>query len=136
MNSKILVAGLIGSVASLLLGYLFYGTLLAGMLAEASMPGTQRAMTEIQWPFLILSNLASGYFISYLFSKWANITTFSNGLNAGATIGLFVGCIYNFTYYAVTNMMTLKGHLIDIVTTIVITGIVGGLVGWWLGRGK
>lgn len=134
MNSKFLVAGLLGAVVSNLLGWLIYGTLLADMMTEVSMAGVQKPMAEFNWPFLILSNLASGYFIAYVFSKWADITSFIGGITAGATIGLFVSMIYDFVFYATTNMMTIKGYLVDIVATIVITGLVGGVVGWWLGR--
>jgi len=136
MNTKYLIAGLLGAVASNLLGWLIYGTLLSSMIAEASMPGFQKPIMEFHWPFMILSNLASGFFIAYIFSRWAHITTFASGLTAGATIGLFMGMIYDFVFYATTNMMTMQGYLLDIVSTIVITAIVGGIVGWWLGRGK
>ena len=136
MNNKILVGGLIGAAVSFLLGFVFYGNLVAGMLSDAAMPGFQRPMAEFQWLFLIISNLASGYFIAYIFSRWATISTFVGGLTGGAVIGLFLGLIYNFALYATTNMMTLQGHLIDIVTTVVIMALVGGAVGWWLGFGK
>ncbi|MEP6647235.1 MAG: hypothetical protein ABJC12_09095 [Saprospiraceae bacterium] len=136
MNNKFLVAGLLGAIVSNLLGYLIYGALLAGMMTEATMPGVQKPMAEFNWVFLILSNLASGYFFAYIFSKWANITTFNGGLSAGATLGFFMAIIYDFVYYATTNMMSMKGYLLDIVTTIIISAIVGGVVGWWLGRGK
>lgn len=115
------------------MGYLLYGNLVAGMLSDAAMPGFQKSMDEFQWPFLILSNLASGFLIAYIFSRWTTISTFAGGLTAGAVIGLFLGLMYNFAYYATTHMMTLQGHVVDIVTTIVITAIVGGVVGWWFG---
>ena len=134
MNSKFWVAGLLGAVASNLLGWLIYGNLLTNMMNEATMAGVNKPMEEFNWPFLILSNLASGYFTAYIFSKWANITSFSAGLTAGATIGLFMGLIYDFVFYATTNIMTMQGYLLDIVATIVISAIVGGVVGWWLGR--
>lgn len=134
MNSKVLTAGLIGSVMCFFLGYLFYGNLVAGMISDASMPGFQRPMEEFRWPFLILSNLACGFFVAYVFSRWATISTFAGGLQGGAMLGLFLGLIYNFAFHATTNMMTLQGHIVDIITTIVITALVGGVVGWWLGR--
>jgi hypothetical protein len=67
--------------------------------------------------------------------KWANITTFGSGINAGATIGFLISLGFDMITYDTTNIMDLTGAIVDVFIYTVMCGIVGGIIGWILGRG-
>lgn len=137
MSTKALIAGLLGGAAYFLLGFLVYGLALMPMMEANTMPGVNRAEGEMLWIPLIVSNIVSGLFLAYIFSKWANITTFSGGLKAGAIIGLFMALALDLGIYSTTKMITNASWVaIDVVAVTIMTALTGGVVGWWLGRGK
>lgn len=81
MNTKaFLISGLIGGIVDWLLGWLIYGTILASMFPQPN--DTMKTMVCI-----FAGCMAFGFFISYIYNKWANISTGSTGLQAGAVIG-------------------------------------------------
>ena len=83
MNTKnFIVGGLVGGIVNFLLGWLFYGYLFADKF-----PGGD----EMNIVYIFLGCLTFGLFLSYVFNKWAGISTASGGLNAGLIIGLFTG---------------------------------------------
>ncbi len=136
MNTKTLIAAVIGGACSFLLGWLFYGIIfkdtLAGMAGSAQ--GVMKADSEMIFWALLLGNLLIAYLVTYVFSTWAGITTFAAGAQAGAMMGLLFTLGFDMVTYAVTNMMTLSGALLDVVISVIMWGISSGLVGWWLGR--
>ena len=69
-------------------------------------------------------------------SRWANVRTLMGGLTAGAIIGAFIASSYDLSMYAWTTMMDMKGMVMDIVLSVVMTSVAGGVVGWMLGMGK
>ncbi len=135
-TNKILLAGLIGGVASFLLGWLVWGVVLMGFMKEnaGSATGVMRADNEMIWWALILGNLAGGLLLAMIYGRWGSISTFVTGAKAGAVIGLLIGISYDMIMYATSNIMTMNGALVDIVANAVVTGLVGGVVGWFLGR--
>ncbi len=138
MNTKTIIAAVLGGICSFLLGGFIYGMLLkdtmAGLMGSAT--GVMRSDSEMVLWAMILGNLIIGYLVAYIFSTWAGITTFMGGLTAGATIGALFTVGYDFIAYGTTNMMQLNGVFLDIVVNIIIWGISSGVVGWWLGRSK
>ncbi len=138
MNSKTLIAGLLAGLTCFILGWLIYGMLLqntmAGMEGTATgvMKSDEEMMGSIQ--FLIIGQLIIGLFLAYIFAKWANISTFNGGAKAGAIIGAFMAAGFDFTMLGTSNIMTLPGVIVDIIVMVVITGVAGGVAGWWLGR--
>jgi hypothetical protein len=135
MNTKFLVGGLIGAILYFLLGWLVYGILLADFMNQYSNSACARPMEEMQMPFMIISNLGFGFLLSYIFSKWANITTFSGGAMAGATVAFLTSLSYDCGIYAMSTMMNnVMGVVVDVVLWTILSAIVGGVIGWWLGR--
>ena len=133
MNSKMLIGGVLGGVAFFLLGYLFYGLLLADTLAGCT--SCQRPMAEINFVCLGIGNLFVGLAISYIFSKWATISTFMGGAIAGATLGLLFGIGWDSIVYATSTMYSGMTCLIyGLIVEVVMWGIVGGIIGLWMGR--
>lgn len=135
MNTKMLVAGLIGGVAFFLLGWLLYGILLMDTMSSYSNAACMRAEGDYNMPLLILGNLVWGFFVAYVFSHWASISTFATGAQRGALLGFMLSLAMNCMWYAMSTCMTsFTGSIIDIVVSTVMWAIVGGIVGWWLGR--
>jgi hypothetical protein len=136
MNSKTLIAAVIGGLALFLLGWLFYGILfqetLAGMVGSAG--NVMRADDDLVFWALGLGNLIIGYLIAWIFSSWAGINTFGGGAQAGAMMGFLFALGFDMICYATSNMFILSGALLDIGISVVMWGIAGGLIGWWLGR--
>lgn len=130
MNIKsFIVAGLIGGLVDWLLGWLFYGIIFADNFPQ---PDTEsNAMI-----YITLGCFTYGFFISYLFNKWANISTFATGLQAGAIIGLFMGLIANFFRLAEQASENFEMFALDVGISIVMAAVVGGVVGLIIGKMK
>jgi hypothetical protein len=135
-TNKLLIAGLLGSVTAFILGWLFYGTLLMGFFEKnaGSATGVNRPMEEMVWWAMILGHLAFGYLFALIFGRWASISTFVTGAKAGAVIGGLMALMFDMIMYGSTNISNLTAALVDVVVMVVTGAIVGGVVGWWLGR--
>ena len=137
-TTKMLISGIAGGIAAFFAGWLIYGILLMDFMTQNSgtATGVMRADTEMVWWALIAGNLLSGMLYSYIFNRWANISTLSAGLSAGAVIGLIMGAAVDLTMYGTSNIMALNGVLADIAASAVLGAITGAVVGWVNGMGK
>jgi len=122
MNAKnFLVSGVVGGIVNFLLGWLFYG-----ILFESQFPVTG----EMNYTMIVLGSLVGGLFVAYIFAKWAHISNWKTGLQAGAVIGLFLALYYDFYY----NVMKANADIdwqtmgLDIVITIVMTALTGAVI--------
>ncbi|GGI57944.1 hypothetical protein [Winogradskyella haliclonae] len=128
MNTKsFIAAGLVGGIVDWLLGWLFYGIIFADKFPQPD--AESNAMI-----YITLGCLAFGFFISYIYNKWANISTFGTGLKAGAIIGLFMGLISNFFRLAEQASENFEMFGIDLAISIVMAALVGGVVGFVNGK--
>ncbi|HMR43038.1 MAG TPA: hypothetical protein PKC40_04355 [Saprospiraceae bacterium] len=136
MNSKVLVAGIIGGIVAFLLGWLVYGILLMDFMAgqAGSATGVSKEMPDML-P-LVLGNLFWGLAYAYIFGTWANIKTFSGGAMGGAIVGGLFAAAFDLIMLGTTNIMTPTGAIVDVIASIVMSAVVGGVIGWWLGRGS
>ena len=137
-TNKLITAGLIGSVVAFILGWIIWGNLLTGIMGEYSgtASGVMRGEEEMLWLPLILGHLGLGFLLAIIYERWATISTFATGAKAGAVIGLLVSFANNMIMLGTTHLMQPTGAIIDILASVVSMGITGGVVGWWLGRGK
>lgn len=133
---KRIMATLAGFVTIFLLGWLIYGMLLMDFFQANSgtASGVLRTDSEMIWWALIVGNVLQAYFLVYIFDKWASITSFGSGLQAGATLGLIIGFAYDLTMYGTSNTMNLTAALVDPFVTAILMGITGGVIGYVLGR--
>jgi len=131
-----ILATLVGFVVLFLLGWLFYGLLLMDFYANnvGSASGVMREEAEMVWWALILGNLFQAYLLVYIFGNWANVTSFQEGMKAGAIIGLIIGLAFNLSMFGTSNIMNLTAALVDPVVSAVMMGITGGVIGIMLGR--
>lgn len=137
-TSKLLYAGLAGFAAYFLLGWLLYGVLTMSYF-EGQTPEAARDISRgdnMLWWSLLLGNLIIGFFLAFVFSRWANITTFRGGLIGGAIIGAFIMAGFDLTMHGTMDMMSLPAVFVDVVVGTVMWALTGGVVGWVLGMGK
>ncbi len=122
---------LAGGIVYFFLGFLVYGILLQSFYEAntGSATGVMRLDDEMQWWALILGNLAYAGFITYVWLKWAHISTFKSGFKGGAAMGFLLVLGSNLIMYGVTNLSNLTATLVEIVVATVLTAIIGGVVG-------
>lgn len=135
-TNRMLIAGIVGGIVYFLLGFLFYGVLLAKFFA-ANEGTAQGVMKETPtWWALILGNLFTGLLLALIFERWAGIKTFATGAQAGALIGGLMALGFDFTLLGTSNISTVTATIVDIIVVTVMSAIVGGVIGVVLGRSK
>ena len=117
-----LIAGLLGGVVYWLLGWLFYGILLADLFPQPE----ESTNTMI---FILLGCLTFGFFLSYIYNKWAQIATAATGAKAGLVIGVFTGLFYNFFTLAMDPEMTYEMFATDFGISTLMTTLTGAVIG-------
>ena len=129
-TKKFLTGTVVGGIAYFILGYLFYAVLFGDFFAANSGGATGVDKTEnMVWWSLILGNLVGAALLTYIFLKWAHISTFKSGLRAGAVIGLLMGLSFDLVMYATSYLLNLQAALMDAVIYTVMTALVGGAIG-------
>ncbi len=128
-TNKILLGGLAGGVAYFFLGWLVYGILLGSVFES---PAAVAKDPMEMWA-MALSCLLFGLLLALIFGRWANISTFMTGAQAGALIGALVAAWVDFSMFSMYNFVSLQQVLIDIVVAAVVAAITGGIVGLALG---
>lgn len=135
--SKLLIAALVGAVVAFLLGWLTWGVIFSDFF-EAN-AGTATGVgrgDDMLWVPMILGHIAWGLLFAVIFERWAQISTFVTGAKAGAVIGFLAASTFDLIAYGSSNLSNLTATLVDIVLMTVIAAIMGGVIGWMLGRGK
>ncbi len=118
MNVKnFLLAGLAGGITDFLLGWIFYGMLFHDFF------GSQ----EPNLTYIFAGCMCFGFLLSYIYVRWANITTLMAGASAGAGIGLLMGLMQNFFRIAMENAAIDQMFGVDVVICIVIGAAVGAV---------
>ena len=130
MNTKsFLVAGLVGGIVDWLLGWLLYGIIFINMFPQPDEDSNAII-------YITCGCIAFGFFISYIFNKWAQISTFTDGLTAGAIIGFFMGLITNFFRLYEQASVNYEMFFTDLGISIVLAAVVGAFVGLINGKIK
>ncbi len=122
-TKNFLVSGIVAGIVYFLLGWLFYGILFKDFFPEQPDETTQTML------MIFLGCLTYGLFLAYIFTKWAQISTATTGLKAGAVIGLFIALFYNFFNMAMVSGATYEMFAMDTAITIVSTAIIGAIAG-------
>ncbi len=134
-TNKILLAGLLGGIVAFILGFLVYGLLLTNFFAanSGSATGVMRE-EDMMWIPMIIGHLTWGIMFAIVYGRWAGISTFVTGAKAGALLGFLIGATFDMISLGSTHIMNVTGAITDIVVMTIISAIVGGMVGWFLGR--
>ncbi len=147
MNSRVLIAALIGAVVSFFLGWLIYVYLIGDFYAAHSL--TQYYITqgninggiklEKMPPNLIgifVSGFAYTLLLAIIFSYWANISTLKNGALAGSTISLLVALSVDLSMWSTMNLFGRQVVIVDVLINVVMGAILGAVIAWVLGYKK
>ena len=135
-TNKILLGGLAGGVALFLLGWIIYGILLMDFASTNYNQCMNRPNMEMIWWALILSNLAYGFLIAYLFSR-TGTTGFIGGAKLGAIIGILLSISIDLGYYSMTTMYVHPSAIVvDIISYTIYIAIAGAVIAWVMGMVK
>lgn len=119
MNLKnCIAAGIAAGVTNFLLGWVFYGILFKDIYP---------ANENTNLTFIFLGCMTFGFFMSYIFIKWAGITNPMTGLTAGTIIGFLNGLSMNFFMYSNMPLNT-QNFLIDVIITTITGAIMGAMI--------
>ena len=137
-TNKFLVGGIIGGIANFLLGWLIWGTLLMDFMNEHTSEVGKAAMRgeeNMIWWALIAGNLLYGLLLSYILNK-SGTASASAGATAAAVFGLLFAGAVDLYIYAQMDLWDTTAIAVDVAANTVVTAIVGGIIGWYLGMGK
>jgi hypothetical protein len=115
---KFLVSGIVGGIVNFLLGWVFYGILFKNVYPEGE---------NMNFLFTFLGCLTYGFFMSYIFNKWAGITIPTSGLKAGALIGFFTSLSMNFYMYS-SREVNYGNIALDVAISIVMGAVMGAVI--------
>ena len=134
---KLLTGGIVGGILYFFLGWLIYGTLLAGFMQThpGTVTGVERAPDDMQYLYLAIGNLAMGFLLAYIFVK-GNVNSMAGGLVTGGIVGALVSVGVDCTMYATTNVISKTAMAADVAAMTVMCAIVGAVVGMVMGMGK
>ena len=121
-TKNFLISGIVGGIVDFLLGWLFYG-----IIFKDTFPQPEESSNTLI--FIFLGCLTFGLLISYIYNQWAQITTAATGAKAGAILGLFIGLFYNFFNLAMIPDVDIQLAALDVVISVVMTTIVGAVIG-------
>jgi hypothetical protein len=121
-TKNFLAAGIAGGITNFLLGWLFYGILLKDQFPQPE----ESTETMV---LIFLGCLSLGLLFAYIFTKWAQISTAASGAKAGLIIGLFIGLYVDLFNLAMLPDATLQLFAMDLGVTIVLSSIVGAVIG-------
>jgi hypothetical protein len=121
-TKNFIVSGLAGGIADFFLGWLFYG-----IIFKDSFPQPDES-SNYMIP-IFLGCITFGLFLSYIYVKWAQISTAITGAKSGALIGLFMGLYMNFFNMAMSSGTAIETLALDVVISIVMTAIIGAIIG-------
>ena len=137
-TNKLIVASLLGGVTYFFMGWLVYGIVLRPLTAMPSEIASvvEFPEEEFKMSLMILSCIVYSGLLSYIFLKWAGISTFISGAKAGATIGVLISLSVGLSMASMYRISTIETTLFNGVGELVCSAIVGGVIGWVLGRGQ
>lgn len=122
MNTKnFIIGGIVGGISQYLLGWLFYG-----ILFKNQMPASE----HMNFLFIFLGCMTTGFYMSFIFNKWANIATLQTGAMAGGIIGLFSGLISSFFKFAEMPVIDYNYFMLDTFIMIAMQLVTGAVIGF------
>ena len=122
-----LIAILTATLWSFFGGFLIW-VIIGDPLLENHMLSAGLMRDPVDYTFLILGCLISGFAFSTIYSKQTGSHSISKGLSFGVLIGVFIGFGSGFIDHATANILNLNGSLINGVLYVIHFAIMGALV--------
>ena len=142
MNTKILLAALVGGIAAFLLGYLVFGMLMMPMFTAHETSQYAGAMKDMTHPSassfiaIFIANLSWSLALALIMS-WSNMVGFMKGAVIGLVIGFLMQLSFDMFNLALMNMYTDSMIIVvDVIVNALFGAVIGGVIGWMMGMGK
>ncbi|HTH51462.1 MAG TPA: hypothetical protein VL501_05995 [Pyrinomonadaceae bacterium] len=138
MMIRIVVAGIVGTIVSMVAGFLVWGMLLSSYMQSTLTPAAKAVLSEQprMLPFIV-AQLGFGFFYAFVLERWAGARSAVSGLFAGAILGFFYALITNLMNDAFFINMHIGANtppmIVDIAAGTVVGGIIGAAEGLVLG---
>ncbi len=123
MSKNLLLSGIAGAIVYFLLGWLVYGILFPELVSE----GETHSML-----YIFLGCLSYAFAYAYIFTRWASISTFKTGFNAGLVIGLFYSL--NWSFFTQNGPIEFLPFTKAVVIACLINGFLAGTVAFVNGK--
>jgi len=136
MNTKTLLAALVGSIASFFLGWLIFGMLLASYAKDHTVVYAGLMKDNPSLIPLIIANCCGALLIAMICS-WSNMVGLMKGAVIGATVGFLVELSYDTFTVAFMNLYTDNTYVIvDVIASTIFMAVIGAIIGWMMGMGN
>lgn len=136
--TKFIIASLIGGIIYFFCGWIVYGIALYDLTALAPEVASvvQYSEDEFKMSYMIIACLILGALYALILMKWAKVSTFLGGFKVTALIGVLITLSVGFSMSSMFKMNTIDQVFINAVGDLVCSGLAGGGIGWYLGRGN
>jgi hypothetical protein len=131
MNMRLIIAVLIGSVVSFLLGWLIFDILL-GTYYEANMnsfKGLMRDDATVRLWAIYLSQLVWCSLLGYVLTRQSEYHSVSSSFITGALVMGLAGGAYNLMMWATMNLAPYKLYVADTALNAVFGGVIAVVIG-------
>ena len=128
-TKKLLLGTLFGGLVFFAFGFLFYAVLFMEFFANNAGTATGVNKEEPVYWALILGNLATAFFFTYVFMRFGNVGSFGDGLKAGAIFAFLNGLSFNLISLGVTNISSITSSAVDVAVFTTMGAIAGGIIG-------
>ena len=131
-STKLILGTVVGTITSFIVGFLIFGLALAGFMAE-NVAGKE----PLEFHWLVIGHVFMALLLTYIFLKWAGISTISGGAKAGLIIGLLATLGINLILLGTTEVFPggISAAIVDGVGSAIVWAAGGAGIGWVLGRG-
>lgn len=135
--TKLIIASVIAGILYFFLGWLVYGILLTDVMTmpEGMKEMIERKPEEMNLVLMFLSCWAWGVFMSYVFMKMG-VSGWQDGGIQGAVIGVILSFSMGASMVAMYTFSNMNNTYIDMVANGVCSGMIGAVIGMYLGRTK
>ena len=123
MNGKFWISGIVVTVLYFLLGWLFYGILMASTFMTAGTPGMR---AEPLYGVIFLATLAYGFLMAYTFPiGYKGGTAGSEGMRFGILFALIIKLPSGLFMMAFSEGYTVKALVIGLIWEIIVGAVLG-----------
>lgn len=138
MNTRTVLAALVGAISAFLLGWVIFGMMLMDFMSAHMLPypGLMKGEGEMDLGLIFLSNLLIAVLLTRALGRMG-VHDLKSGLLNGAIIGLLFYLAMDLSLMAMMNLY--DGPLavaVDVLANTVWMAAIGGVVGFMLGRGQ
>lgn len=137
MNTKTILATVVGALFNFLGGWVVFGMLMSNFYMsntktyEGLVKGT---MPDL--PFIFASGVFSAYLVTYLLRRIGNNFSFASGFKNGLVVYFCMTAYVNLGMYAFYNLQNMTLVISDVIIQAIFGGINGGIIALVLGSGK